>query len=104
MYDLLLEERHLLVDVGFSHCAANGFVLATRVIPFADFVMTSGAPVGMDRGTLEAIIRLPGMREDDPDIAGLTLEARADSERGDHSVVSGGQEYGAVCLRGRGRR
>ena len=41
--DLLLGERFLLVDVGLSQTAPFGLVLATRVLTFDDFSMTSGA-------------------------------------------------------------
>ena len=41
--DLLGSRRFLMVDIGFSETAVEGLVLATRIIPFSDFTMSSGA-------------------------------------------------------------
>ncbi|OHB65323.1 MAG: hypothetical protein A2168_04520 [Planctomycetes bacterium RBG_13_50_24] len=53
--DLMGDRQFLLVDMGLSQTAAKGMVIATRLLPFEDFVTTSGAalPVGME--TLEKI-------------------------------------------------
>ena len=57
-HDLLNNKRFLLVDIGFSQTVVNGFVIATRIIPFEDFVMTSGAALPIDEGTLSQIMNL----------------------------------------------
>jgi len=48
--DLLGEKKFLLIDMGFSATAEQEVIIATRILPFEDFVMTSGAalPVGQE--------------------------------------------------------
>jgi len=63
--DLLTGRRFLLADIGFSATAAEGLVLATRLLPFEDFVMSSGAALPLDAKTLtkvasEVIMPAPG--------------------------------------------
>ena len=53
--DLLGEEQFFLIDIGLSHTAVRGMVLATRLLPFNDFVMTSGAALPVDSETLVEI-------------------------------------------------
>ena len=53
--DLLGSRQFLIVDIGFSETAVEGVVLATRLIPFADFVMTSGAARVLDEKCLRNI-------------------------------------------------
>lgn len=55
-HDLLNNRRFLLVDIGFSQTAEEGVVIAARILPFEDFVMTSGAPLPVDRKTLSEIL------------------------------------------------
>ena len=43
VHDILRDRRHFLTDVGFSQTAVEGLALATRVLPFEDFIMTAGA-------------------------------------------------------------
>lgn len=47
--NLFTEETRLLVDIGFSKTAQPGVVIATRLLDFGGFVVTSGAalPVGI---------------------------------------------------------
>ncbi len=42
--------------MGFSETAIKGIVIAARILPFEDFVMTSGAPLPVDRKTLSEIL------------------------------------------------
>jgi len=58
--------EYLLVDIGFSGSAREGWMLATRILPFAGFVTTSGTGLPVDAGTLEEIQRtiLPRHRTD----------------------------------------
>jgi hypothetical protein len=46
--DLLAEKEYLLIDMGFSQTAVKELALSTRLIPFDDFVMTSGAALPID--------------------------------------------------------
>jgi hypothetical protein len=46
--DLLADREYLLIDIGFSQTAVKGLVLATRLLPFDDFVTTSGAALPID--------------------------------------------------------
>ena len=64
-------EPLLLADIGLSKTAAPGIVLATRVLPFSNFTMTSGAPVAIDPEL--ATLCLDGLREafERPGIIGL---------------------------------
>ncbi len=57
-HDLLNNRRFLLVDIGFSQTAGEGVVIAARIIPFEDFVMTSGAALPVDTDTLIQIMDL----------------------------------------------
>jgi len=60
--DLLRDERFLLVDMGLSQSAVEGGVLATRLLPFERFVMTSGAALPASSECLRAVIEyLEGM-------------------------------------------
>jgi hypothetical protein len=43
MFDLLRERPQFIVDVGLSQTITPGAILASRVVPFADFTMTGGA-------------------------------------------------------------
>jgi len=78
VHDMFREERHFLADVGFSQSAVKGLVAATRVFPFADFLMTAGAALAPDADAMEAITRLPWSARPRREIANLAPEARAD--------------------------
>ncbi len=54
--DLMGNKQFLLVDMGFSETAVKGIVIAARILPFEDFVMTSGAPLPVDQETLSEIL------------------------------------------------
>jgi len=47
--------QFLLVDMGLGKTAAKGMALATRLLPFEDFVTTSGAALPVDQEMLEEI-------------------------------------------------
>jgi len=53
--DLMGDRQFLLVDMGLGRTAAKGMVIATRLLPFEDFVTTSGAALPVDQETLEEI-------------------------------------------------
>jgi hypothetical protein len=53
--DLFSDRRYPIIDMGLGSSAVKGSVLATRLIPFADFVMTSGAALPVDVETLAKI-------------------------------------------------
>ncbi len=54
--DLLAGRReYLLMDLGFGQTARKDLVLAARLLPLDDFVMTSGAALFVDAGTLREI-------------------------------------------------
>ena len=55
VHDLLMDRRFLLADIGFSQTAVEGLVLATRLIPFEDFVMTAGAALPLDADALAGV-------------------------------------------------
>ncbi|MHC4173997.1 MAG: SEC-C metal-binding domain-containing protein [Planctomycetota bacterium] len=63
-HDLLNNRRFFLVDIGFSQTAGEGVVIAARIIPFEDFVMTSGAALPVDADTLTRILDLLNQRFD----------------------------------------
>ena len=54
--DLLGTRQFLLVDIGLGRTAAKGMMIATRLLPFEDFVTTSGAALPVDQETLEEIL------------------------------------------------
>ena len=54
--DLMGDRQFLLVDMGLGRTAAKGMVIATRLLPFEDFVTTSGAALPVDQETLEEIL------------------------------------------------
>ena len=53
--DLMGKRQFLLVDLGLGKTAAKGLVIATRLLPFEDFVATSGAALPIDLEILEEI-------------------------------------------------
>ncbi|MHC4574225.1 MAG: hypothetical protein ACYS76_08850 [Planctomycetota bacterium] len=56
--DLLSNREFLIVDIGFSRTAMDGVIIAARIIPFEDFVMTSGVALPVDADTLTKIMDL----------------------------------------------
>jgi len=53
--DLFSDRSFLITDIGFSKTAVRGLVLATRLICFEDFAMTSGAALVVGPETLAEI-------------------------------------------------
>jgi hypothetical protein len=43
--DILHDCRYFLADIAMSQCPIEGGLLASRVVPFDDFIMTTGAPL-----------------------------------------------------------
>ena len=76
--DILRECRHFMADVGFSQSAVKGLVLATRVLPFENFIMTGGAALPVDAGTLVNIVRLPALNRLWQDIEAMPKQKLAD--------------------------
>jgi hypothetical protein len=59
--DRLRGDAYLLADLGLADTASEGLVLATRLLVFPDFAMTSGAPLVIDP-SLAALI-VTGLRK-----------------------------------------
>jgi hypothetical protein len=53
--DLWTDCEYLLIDMGFSHTAKKGAVLATRILPYGELVTTSGAALPVDDDTLREV-------------------------------------------------
>ena len=53
--DLLEDRRYFLADVALSGCYVKGGIMATRVIPFDGFLMTTGAGVPVDPDVLREV-------------------------------------------------
>lgn len=54
--DLMNNREYLLTDMGLGKTATEDIVIATRLLPFEDFVMTSGAPLPVDIEALAEIL------------------------------------------------
>jgi len=55
--DILQDRGYFLADVNLSRSAVVGGTLASRVIPFEDFIMTTGAGLPVDLETTEEVSR-----------------------------------------------
>lgn len=64
VHDILSDSKSLLVDIGFSETAVEGLVIATRIIPFEDFIMTSGTALPINADILAEIMDLLTKRFD----------------------------------------
>jgi hypothetical protein len=53
--DILRDREHFLADVNLSRTARKGVVLASRVLPFDDFIMTTGAALPVDGDSMVAL-------------------------------------------------
>jgi len=78
VHDILRDRRYFMADVGFSQTAVTGLVLATRVLPFENFLTTSGAPLPVEADTLAKIFRLPALNRPSQDIEGMSEQEMAD--------------------------
>jgi len=78
--DLFSDRRYPLIDMGLGSSAVEGFVLAARLIPFADFVMTSGASLPVDPETLAEIFDsvLPRFGKEDSKYIEIDAQRKAD--------------------------
>ena len=92
--DLLYGSLHFLADVGFSQTASKGTVLASRVMPVADFIMTTGAALPVDADTLVKISRLGVLKDPARNLAKMSKQEMADVA----STVIG------LCLKGNASR
>ena len=92
VHDILYNREHFLADVGFSQTAVTGKILASRVIRFDGFIMTTGAalPVALDAMEglsvwLEETCRSPQdmantTREEDAEVAAKSIALCLQSE------------------------
>ena len=55
VHDILYNRRYFLADVGSSQTTVAGVILASRVIPFNDFIMTTGAALPVDLDVMEKL-------------------------------------------------
>ena len=74
--DLMNNREYLLVDMGLGKTAVEGIVIATRLLPFEDFVMTSGAPLPADAETLVEILEFVLQQYGSGDGMHITLDMR----------------------------
>jgi len=72
--DLMNNKEYLLVDMGLGKTAVEGIVIATRLLPFEDFVMTSGAPLPADAETLVEILEFAFQQYGSGDGLHITLD------------------------------
>ena len=77
--DILHDRRYFLADMGLSQTAVEGLVLASRVSPFEDFIMTTGAPLPVDADVLVAMVcHLKDLGESPQDMANMTRQEESD--------------------------
>jgi hypothetical protein len=55
--DILRNEEHFLADVNLSQSTVDGVVLASRMLPFEGFIMTTGAALPVEVEVLEWIVK-----------------------------------------------
>lgn len=72
--DLMGNRQFLLIDMGLSQTAVDDIVLATRLLPFEDFVMTSGAALPVDRETLVEIFDVAFQQYGNMDNGNITFD------------------------------
>jgi hypothetical protein len=61
VHDLFAEQDHFIADRGFSQTVERGFLLATRIFPSDDFLMTSGAGLPCTPGLRKEILRIKSL-------------------------------------------
>ncbi len=54
--DIIRDEDYFLADVNLSQTAVEGLVLASRMLPFEDFITTAGAALPVDADVLEWVV------------------------------------------------
>ena len=106
VHDILYNRRHFLADVGFSQTTVAGVVLASRVIPFDGFIMTTGAALPVDVEVMEELSEwleetcrspqdMPNTtREEDAEVAAKSIALCLQSE-GAHRISYQGVDQGA---------
>jgi len=79
--DILRDREHFLADVALSQTAVEGLVLASRVLPFEDFIMTTGAALPVETTVLEWVADcLNRCNLTDDDLRNLPREAWSEIE------------------------
>jgi len=79
--DILRNREHFLVDVNLSQSIVEGVVLASRMLPFEDFIMTTGAALPVDAEVLEGVVEhleKAGLSHDD--VRNMSEEAWSELE------------------------
>ena len=77
--DILQEREYFMVDVNFSRVAIVGWILASRVIPFEDFITTTGAGLPVARNATKDVARyIEKMAKARQDESGMTREENAE--------------------------
>jgi len=91
--DLLNDCRYFLADIALSRCPVEGGILATRVVPFDDFIMTTGAGLPVDPEIKDELVGcLSDLRE--------AWRGRTDITRQDNADMAA--RITRVCLRSEG--
>jgi len=79
--DILRNREHFLADVNLSQSTVEGVVLASRVLPVEDFIMTTGAPLPVGAEVLEWILKhLQGTGLSPDDVRDMPAQAWAELE------------------------
>jgi hypothetical protein len=55
--DIIQDRRYFMADVNLSRSAAMGGILASRVVPFEDFIMTTGVGLPLDLEAMKEAAR-----------------------------------------------
>ncbi|MCX5653937.1 MAG: SEC-C metal-binding domain-containing protein, partial [Planctomycetota bacterium] len=77
--DIFQDREYFLADVNFSLVAAVGRTLASRVILFEDFIMTTGAGLPVDLDAMKEVARyIEKMAKARQDESGMTREENAE--------------------------
>jgi hypothetical protein len=77
--DILGDRRYFLADVGVGDTASEALTLVSRVLPFEDFIMTSGAALPADEEAVGSIADYLNSMDNSPvDGEAMTREEMAD--------------------------
>lgn len=78
--DLFSDRSYPLIDMGLGKSGVKGLVIATRLLPFADFVTTSGVPIPIDPEVTEEIFNYINQQfgSEDGKYINLDMQQRAD--------------------------
>jgi hypothetical protein len=96
--DIFRETEHLLIDMGLSRSAKPGIMLATRAIPFDDFIMTSGValPLGANDANREDLIALVSKNVFANNIASFGAMTPAQGNKLARTIISAALAKGAL--------